>query len=67
MAIEDDFPQLMSGEGEMVESVALPSESHLSDIRKRIEEAVAGEKDLLVTVQTWGEKSQIVSCREGSL
>jgi translation initiation factor 5A len=67
LSIEDDFPQLMDGNGEIVEDVKLPEEAHLSDVTKKIVASVDAEKELLVTVQQWGEKKQIISCRDGAL
>ena len=36
LAIEDDFPQLMDANGEMIEDVKLPDEAHLKEIKSKI-------------------------------
>ena len=66
MSIDGDSLQLLTPEGEMKEDVNLPSESHLSDIKKLIVEIVEkGEKECLVTVQKWGEREQACGVRQG--
>ena len=67
LSIDGDFLQLLTQAGEMKEDVKLPTEAHLLDTAKRIQEILeAGTKECLVTVQTWGEKQQVVGAREGN-
>merc|ERR1711953_277010 len=57
---------LMDGEGNMKEDCNLPTEAHLKDVADRIKSMFAEEKNVLVTVQTWGEeKQQVCAVREG--
>ena len=67
LSIDGDFLQLLTAAGEMKEDVKLPTEAHLLDVAKRINEILDdGTKECLVTVQTWGEKQQVVGAREGN-
>ena len=67
LAVDGDFLQLLTPAGEMKEDVKLPTEAHLIDIAKRINEILeAGVKECLVSVQKWGEKQQVVGAREGA-
>ena len=64
--IDDGFMFLVSEEGEAKEDLKVPSEDHLQDLTKRIEEICeAGKKACLVTVQKWGDKEQVCAVREG--
>jgi translation initiation factor 5A len=64
--LDEDQVQMLTDEGEMKEDLALPSEAHLADVKKKIQEILAaGKKECLVTFQKWGEKEQIVAVREG--
>ena len=51
IAIDGEFLQLMTPEGELKEDIKLPTESHLSDIKKGIEKCLdAGKAECLVQV-----------------
>ena len=66
ICIDGDFLQLLTPEGEMKEDISLPTEVHLKDIAKKINEVLdEGKKECLVGVQAWGEKEQVVAAREG--
>ena len=65
MSIDDDMLQLLVGD-DLKCDLALPTESHLSDVAKRIKEILdAGSKECLVQYQCYGEKEQVVAVREG--
>ena len=50
----------------MKEDCKLPTEAHLLDVAKRIQEILdAATKECLVTVQKWGDREQVVGVREG--
>ena len=67
LSVDGDFLQLLTQAGEMKEDVKLPTEAHLVEIAKKIQEILeAGTKECLVTVQTWGDKQQVVGVREGA-
>ena len=64
---EDGNMQLLRPDGEIKEDLALPTESHLSDIASKIKAICdAGTKECLVQVQTWGDREQAVAVREGN-
>ena len=66
IAVDGDFLQLMTPEGELKEDIKLPTEEHLKDIVKGINRIVdAGKCECLVQVQKWGEREQAVGVREG--
>ena len=66
ISVDGDFLQLMTPSGELKEDVKLPTEAHLGDVAKRINEILeAASKECLVTVQSWGERQQVVGAREG--
>ena len=66
LCIDGDFLQLLTPSGDMKEDVKLPTEPHLLDIGKRIQEILdAGTKECLVSVQKWGERQQVIGVREG--
>ena len=63
---EDGFLSLITEDGTQKEDVKIPTEDHLKEIAKRINEICeAGEKECLVTVQKWGNKEQACHVREG--
>merc|ERR1712032_345351 len=63
---DDDMLCMLMPDGDLKEDCRIPTESHLSDIAKRIKEIIdAGAKECLVTVQKWGDREQVVACREG--
>ena len=67
LSVDGDFLQLLTQAGEMKEDVKLPTKAHLVEIAKKIQEILeAGTKECLVTVQTWGDKQQVVGVREGA-
>lgn len=67
LCIDNEFLQLLTPSGELKEDCKLPTEAHLSDIAKRIQEILDdGKKECLVTVQKWGERQQVILCREGA-
>lgn len=52
--------------GEMKEDIALPTEGHLSEVKKLIQSKLEeAKKEVLVTVQKWGEKEQACAVRDG--
>ena len=51
----------------MKEDVNLPNEKHLKEVKDKIVELVAAEKEILVTIQKWDTLEQCISVREGSL
>lgn len=64
---EDGTLQILDGNGEMLEHLNLPTESHLSDVVPRLKAIVdAANKECLVTVQKWGEQEQVIAVREGN-
>ena len=53
--------------GDIKEDLNLPTEAHLIDVSKRIKEILeADTRECLVTFQTWGDKQQITSVRDGA-
>ena len=51
IAVDGDFLQLMTEVGEMKEDIKVPTEEHLKDITKRINDILeAGTRECLVTV-----------------
>ena len=67
ISIDGDFLQLLTPAGEMKEDCQLPTEAHLADVAKKINEILeAGTKECLVVVQSWGEREQVVGAREGA-
>ena len=67
ICIDGDFLQLLTPEGEMKEDCSLPTEAHLKEVATKINSILdAAAKECLVTVQSWGEKEQVVHCREGA-
>lgn len=68
ISYEDDGAlQILDANGELLEHLNFPTESHLSDIVSRIKAIVdAATKECLVTVQKWGDKEQVISTREGN-
>jgi len=54
--------------GEMKEDLSLDTtRDHLSFMRKAIQAILdSGKKECLIQVQTWGEKQQAISVREGN-
>ena len=64
--VQDGVLSLMDQTGEMKEDMNLPTESHLKDVANLIKSILeADKKECLVTCQKWGDKEQVVSCREG--
>ena len=63
--VDDAQLTLMDKEGGMKEDCNLPTEAHLKEIADKIKSAVADGTNILVTVQKWGEKEQVVAVREG--
>ena len=68
IAIDGEALQLMHQEtGELKEDVNLPTEGHLSDIKKNITRILdEGKKECFVMVQRWGEREQACNVREGA-
>ena len=67
ICVDGEFLQCLLPNGEMKEDCKLPTEAHLEDVRKRIEAILeAGTKECLVTIQQWGERQQVILCREGN-
>ena len=66
MCYDDDGAlSLLDVNGETKDDVSFPTAAHLSDLAPKIKLLVdEGEKDCLVTVQRWGDKEQLISCRE---
>lgn len=63
---EDGALSLMDDEGNLIQHLNLPHESHLSDVPPKIKSIVEdGSKECLVTVLKWGDKEQVISVREG--
>ena len=65
--VDDDGKlTLMNADGDILEHLNLPVESHLSDLKNKIKNIIdAGAKECLVMVQKWGEREQAVAVREG--
>ena len=64
--IEDDYLQLMMADGDLKQDLTLPTEAHLADVKANIQRIMeAGNKECLVTFQTWGDRQQVVAVREG--
>ena len=63
---EDGVLSLLTADGEEKSDLNIPTESHLSDVGAMIRRILAaGTKECLVTYQKWGDKEQVVACREG--
>ena len=63
---EDGVLMLMTPEGEIKEDISIPSANHLNHLEKDLRKILEAAKfEALVTVQVWGEKAQMISCREG--
>ena len=67
MSIDDDgVVQMLTADGDVKEDLMLPTESHLSDVVKRIKEILdEGKKECLVTFQKFGDKEQVCAVRDG--
>ena len=67
MSIDDDgVVQMLTADGDVKEDLMLPTESHLSDVCKRIKEILdEGKKECLVTFQKFGDKEQVCAVRDG--
>lgn len=67
MCYEDDGPlSLLTPEGEEKNDVSLPTAAHLLDVAAKIKQLCdAADKEVLVTVQRWGDKEQVIAVREG--
>ena len=67
LCVDDGVLQLLTAEGEMKEDNNLPTEAHLKDTVATINRILdEGKKECLVTIQRWGDKEQVISCREGN-
>ena len=66
--IDGDKLTLMDqGSGECKEDLDLPTEGHLKDVKTTITKLHEEQKkEVLITVQKWGEKEQVISVREGA-
>ena len=63
---EDGVLSLLTAEGEEKSDLNLPTEAHLAEVGAAIRRILAaGTKECLVTYQKWGDKEQVVACREG--
>ena len=63
--VDDTQLTLMDKEGNMKEDCNLPTEAHLKDVSDKIKSSTEAGTSVLVTVQKWGDKEQVVAVREG--
>ena len=68
LGLEDDRTlQLMLESGDLKEDLDLPTESHLIDVANRIKANLAtaesNGQQVMVTVQKWGDKQQVIDTR----
>ena len=61
---EDGVLQLIMPDGNLKEDLTLPTETHLVDIAEKIKSIVDAGKECLVTIQSWGDREQVVAVRE---
>ena len=63
---EEGVLSCMDAEGTLIESLNLPTESHLSDVAKTIKEILAGgTRECLITYAHWGTTTQVNAVRMG--
>ena len=63
---EDGNCSMIQENGDMKEDVSLPKATHLKELEKQARDILsAGKKELLVRVQKWGDREQMIAAREG--